>query len=120
MTLDSINLYTAYGWRLAWVDGNLDQPQRKKILKEQAYTANDLTFEAGKVTVTLIQKFASKALLFDGVDHIHDLLSGVAIHTVVITEHSIASFRAVVRDGVKTKMWRTMAEVTITFTITTV
>lgn len=120
MTLDGVNLYTTHKWRLAWVEDYLDQPQRKKILREQAYTSDDLKYEAVKVTVTLIQQFATKALMYAGINNIYTLLSGTAVHTVVITEHSIPSFRAVVRDGVKTKMWNTMAEMTITFTITTI
>lgn len=119
MILDSTNLLTAYGWRLASMEGNLDQPARKKILKVQSHQDKDLKYEGRKVRVTLHQKFTSEALLWIGVRDIHYLLENNATHTVEITEHGMTAFSAVAREGAQVRIDRMVATISITFTQTT-
>lgn len=119
MNLNAVDLYATHGWRLSRVDGHLDQPARKKILKIQGYQSKDLKYEGRRITVTLIQSFAAIGDIFAAVDAIHDQLSGEDVHTVEITEHGI-SFYAVARDGAKTDIRRTKVTVTITFTEVTI
>jgi hypothetical protein len=122
MTLDSINLRTSYGWRLSYVDGHLSHPARKniKIMGEWSTSDKDRVWEAKKITVTLIQKFTTKALMATGVGYIKTLLENNPVHTVLISEHSLEAFSAVVRDGVKVNNYGLMAEMKITFTKITV
>lgn len=116
MTLDSVDLYTAYGWRLMYVDGHMSQPARKKILTEQEYDSNDFTFDGQRIMVKLMQKFSSKSNMATGVANITTLLTNNATHTVTITEHSLSAFSAVAREGAKVEYWNTAAIMTIKFT----
>lgn len=116
MTIDSVDLFLSAGWRLSYVDGHLDQPARKKILKIQGYQTKDLKYDPRKITVTLVGKFKDQPAIYTALTYIYDILENVSLHTVEITEHNIPAFGAVAREGARVVINKTVATVTITFT----
>lgn len=116
MIIDTVDLFLTNGWRLSRVDGHLDQPARKKILKVQGYQTKDLKYEPRKITVTLVGKFATEALMYAGMVTIYDIMENASLHTVEITEHNMTAFSAVAREGVKVTINKQVATVTIIFT----
>lgn len=116
MTIDGTNIST-FGLKLSYFDGHLNQPARKKILSEQAYTSNDLNYEAKEYKVSLIGRYLDNTELFSSIQALKDLIASDVIHAFNISEHSV-TFSGVVRDGIKIEPIRTAVRVNFTITKT--
>jgi acid stress-induced BolA-like protein IbaG/YrbA len=118
MTLDGEDLLYNYELRLMSVEGHLDMPRRKQIVK-RAYFDTDDVYEAAIVTVRLFGMYETVEDLRMVTDAIRDLMTDNATHTVTISEHSLAPFYAVARNGATIEIYgRYAVVITIPFTIT--
>ena len=118
MIINDINILTSYGFKLQTISGHLSLPERKKVLQEQAYGANDIKKEQQRITVKLLGSYASKSLLATAVSNLKALLTQTGTLYVTISEHNLDPFLAVVRDGVQVELFNSLAQVTIIFRTT--
>lgn len=115
MKIDGGNI-SVYGFRLLTVTNWYGLPARKAILREPAFLANDLKYEARKPVVKLFGKFDDPEELNDAVDQLIAVMRSTLVHAIVITRHGM-SFNGVFDNGMKTTVRKNSVTLEIPITI---
>lgn len=117
MTIDSYNIESVLKLKLLKVEGNLNLPRRKSILREPGVAAGDIVFDEDRIQVFLYGKFATTALVGATADALKTILQTAQVHTFVIPEHDI-SVTGVVKEGFKTEIRRKIIRISFTIHVT--
>jgi hypothetical protein len=115
MTIDGANI-SYYGFRLLTLTNWYGLPARKAILREPAFLANDMKYEARKPVVKLFGKFDDLEELNDAVDGLIAVMRSTLVHAIVITRHGM-SFNGVFDNGMKATVRKNSVTLEIPITV---
>ena len=73
MIIDDVDI-TEFGMKRLRIDGHLDHPQRKRILAQPEFLANDIRFDEFDVNVKLICRQSTLGAASAAIDNLKDLL----------------------------------------------
>ena len=104
MTIDGTDIST-FGLIVQRLNKYFDKPKRKKILTEQAFLANDITFNEQTPIVLLFGQYANQTTLATNVQALEALLDGDVEHDFVFVDRGI-SFTGVVKKGFDARVRR--------------
>jgi len=109
MTIDETNIATL-GLHLSYMDGHLNQPARKNVLREYGHEAKDLVFEAKEPVIDLVGVYSSKMAMATAMMTFTSLIAASLVHSFNMGGHSV-TFNGVIADGIKVQTIKTVVKI---------
>lgn len=106
---------STYGLRLIKLSGELDQPSRKKILKEPGFEAKDIRFKNNQVEARLMGKYADQQTLSANIEQLKTRLFDGKLN-FEFPDHGL-TFLGYCERGVKVKVYKNIAHCTLKITV---